>query len=209
MLDFGPTAFQRSGTTSPVLCSVTATSLSSRARGSQQNNPRKTDAGHHGGPADVERGYPLNQLAQFLGLFHRRPPFPDRVRWLLISRRAIASISRWVVTSVSTSCGSLITAGRQVGFRPVPGDHRLRRRGTTHLGYSLASLTAACLTDAARRMSPGCWRLRPSWPPPLREPGPQSRRERGQGDSGSVGCGSGPRRPGGSNRPPAGRYDAA
>jgi putative transposase len=29
----------------------------------------------------------------------------------------------------------------------------------------------------------------------------KSRRERGQGDSASVGCGSGPRRPGGSNRP--------
>ncbi len=41
MLDFGPTAFQRSGTTSPVLCSVTATTLSSGGRGRQQNDPAR------------------------------------------------------------------------------------------------------------------------------------------------------------------------
>ena len=43
MFDFGPTAFQRSGTPAPVLCSVTPTSLSSRARGGQQNKPRNTN----------------------------------------------------------------------------------------------------------------------------------------------------------------------
>jgi Luciferase-like monooxygenase len=41
MLDFVPTAFQRPGTASPVLCSVTATSLSSHARGGQQNDPAR------------------------------------------------------------------------------------------------------------------------------------------------------------------------
>jgi hypothetical protein len=39
MLDFGPTAFQRSGTRSALLCSVTPTSLSSPVRAGRQNDP--------------------------------------------------------------------------------------------------------------------------------------------------------------------------
>ena len=53
MLDFGPTAFQRSDTTSPVLCSVTATSLPSRARGGQQNDPARRTPGSGAGPRAV------------------------------------------------------------------------------------------------------------------------------------------------------------
>jgi hypothetical protein len=45
MSDFGPAAFQRSGTVSPVLCSVTATSLSSRAQAGQQNDPARRTSG--------------------------------------------------------------------------------------------------------------------------------------------------------------------
>ncbi len=56
MLDFGPTAFQRSGTPAPVLCSVTATSLSSRARGGQQNKPRNTNPCFWRWPACRDRG---------------------------------------------------------------------------------------------------------------------------------------------------------
>jgi hypothetical protein len=100
----------------------------------------------------------------------------------------------------------LATARR---FRPLPGDHRLRRRGTTRPGVfpSRRSPPRALPLPPA-----GCRRLLEAaagLAPPLREPGPQSRRERGQRDSGSVGWSSGPRRPGGSDRPPATGYHAA
>jgi hypothetical protein len=46
-------AFQRSGTTSPVLCSVTATTLPSRARGGRQNDPARRTPGSGAGPRAV------------------------------------------------------------------------------------------------------------------------------------------------------------
>jgi len=56
MLDFGPTAFQRSGTAAPVLCSITATSLSSRVPAGQQIDPARRTPGFWRWPACRDRG---------------------------------------------------------------------------------------------------------------------------------------------------------
>ena len=73
MSDFGPTAFQRSGTASPVLCSVTATSLSSRVRAGQHNDPAGRAPGFwrwpHAATQDAARPLKYGYLIRKHGLY--------------------------------------------------------------------------------------------------------------------------------------------
>jgi hypothetical protein len=99
-----------------------------------------------------------------------------------------------VITSVSTSCSSPIAAAVPAGHNP---------RG---IGPYLATIDPAAEVSPTRgvpslRSPPRTLPLQPGGchpatggcgrtGPPLRELGPQSRRECGQGDSGSAGCSS-------------------
>ncbi len=125
MLDFGPTAFQRPGTASPVLCPVTATSLSSRARGGQHNHPARRTPGSGAGPRAVTGETARRVRAAKLP---SKPTAAERRAWISVSAVkcaiACAHISRfgWLVSRfgwhgrrASQAEGSVRSAALNVG----------------------------------------------------------------------------------------------